>query len=277
MTLDRSTLFIGGEWVEPAGAEPRSRSSRRTPKRSSAGRRGTAADIDRAVAAARRGLRRRPVAAARRRTASRSCQARRPLRRPDGRDRRRDHRRDGLADLLLPAGPGPRTVDDARAPSPTSARTFPVGGRRGRARWAGRDRAPRAGRRRRRRSCRGTCRSSRDLPSSRRRCSPAARSCSSRAPETPLDAYLLAELLDEAGLPAGRGQHRARPGVRSASTSSRHPGVDKVAFTGSTAAGRAHRRSICGEQLKRVQPGAGRQVGGDHPRRRRPRPRRWSG
>src|SRR3954447_20421379 len=70
------------------------------------------------------------------------------------------------------------------------------------------------------------------------------------APETPLDAYLMAELLEEAGipkgvvsvLPAGRevGEHLVR-----------HPGVDKVAFTGSTAAGRRI-AGICGEQLKRV-------------------------
>ncbi len=69
------------------------------------------------------------------------------------------------------------------------------------------------------------------------------------APETPLDGYLMAELLDEAGipkgvvsvLPAGRevGEHLVR-----------HPGIDKVAFTGSTAAGRRI-ASICGEQLKR--------------------------
>ncbi|HEV7523922.1 MAG TPA: aldehyde dehydrogenase [Acidimicrobiia bacterium] len=70
------------------------------------------------------------------------------------------------------------------------------------------------------------------------------------APETPLDSYLMAEILDEAGipkgvvsiLPAGRevGEHLVR-----------HPGIDKVAFTGSTAAGRRI-ASICGEQLKRV-------------------------
>jgi betaine-aldehyde dehydrogenase len=70
------------------------------------------------------------------------------------------------------------------------------------------------------------------------------------APETPLDAYLMAEMLDAAGipkgvvsvLPAGRetGEHLVR-----------HPGIDKVAFTGSTAAGRRI-ASICGEQLKRV-------------------------
>jgi betaine-aldehyde dehydrogenase len=70
------------------------------------------------------------------------------------------------------------------------------------------------------------------------------------SPETPLDAYLMAELLEEAGIPkgvvsivaAGRevGEHLVR-----------HPGVDKIAFTGSTAAGRTI-ASICGEQLKRV-------------------------
>jgi aldehyde dehydrogenase (NAD+) len=70
------------------------------------------------------------------------------------------------------------------------------------------------------------------------------------APETPLDAFVMADLLDEAGIPkgvvsvipAGRevGEHLVR-----------HPGVDKIAFTGSTAAGRRI-AAICGEQLKRV-------------------------
>jgi len=70
------------------------------------------------------------------------------------------------------------------------------------------------------------------------------------APETPLDGYLLAELLLEAGVPDGVvsivagdrevGEHLVR-----------HPGVDKVAFTGSTAAG-CRIGAICGEQLKRV-------------------------
>jgi aldehyde dehydrogenase (NAD+) len=70
------------------------------------------------------------------------------------------------------------------------------------------------------------------------------------SPETPLDGFLMAELLDEAGIPkgvvsvipAGRevGEHLVK-----------HPGVDKIAFTGSTAAGRRI-ASLCGEQLKRV-------------------------
>jgi aldehyde dehydrogenase (NAD+) len=69
------------------------------------------------------------------------------------------------------------------------------------------------------------------------------------APETPLDALRLAELFDEAGLPhgvlsvvpAGRevGEHLVR-----------HPGIDKVSFTGSTVAGKKI-GAICGEHLKR--------------------------
>src|SRR5690606_12035656 len=70
------------------------------------------------------------------------------------------------------------------------------------------------------------------------------------APESPLDGYLLAELLQEAGVP---------PGVVNIVAAGRevgahlvaHPGVDKVAFTGSTAAGRKI-GAVCGEQLKRV-------------------------
>jgi aldehyde dehydrogenase (NAD+) len=69
------------------------------------------------------------------------------------------------------------------------------------------------------------------------------------SPETPLDGMLMAELLEEAGIPkgvvsiipAGRevGEHLVR-----------HPGIDKIAFTGSTAAGKQI-AAICGEQLKR--------------------------
>jgi len=69
------------------------------------------------------------------------------------------------------------------------------------------------------------------------------------APETPLDAYMLAEAAIEAGLP---------PGVLNIVAAGRevgehlvtHPGVDKIAFTGSTAAGRRI-AALCGEQLKR--------------------------
>ena len=70
------------------------------------------------------------------------------------------------------------------------------------------------------------------------------------SPETSLDSYLLAEAVEEAGLPAGAvnivpagrdtGQHLIS-----------HPRVDKVAFTGSTAAGRAVSET-CGRLLRPV-------------------------
>jgi betaine-aldehyde dehydrogenase len=69
------------------------------------------------------------------------------------------------------------------------------------------------------------------------------------APETPLDSYLLAEIVEAAGIPpgvvnivaAGRevGEHLVT-----------HPGVDKIGFTGSTIAGRRV-ASLCGANLKR--------------------------
>jgi aldehyde dehydrogenase (NAD+) len=70
------------------------------------------------------------------------------------------------------------------------------------------------------------------------------------APETPLDALWLAEMLDEIDLPDG--VVSVLPGGRDTGEYLvRHPGVDKVAFTGSSATGRRI-AGICGEQLKRV-------------------------
>jgi betaine-aldehyde dehydrogenase len=70
------------------------------------------------------------------------------------------------------------------------------------------------------------------------------------APETPLDAYVLAECLADAGLPpgvvnivaAGRevGEHLVT-----------HPAVDKISFTGSTQAGKRI-AALCGERVRRV-------------------------
>jgi len=70
------------------------------------------------------------------------------------------------------------------------------------------------------------------------------------APESPLDGYLLAELLMEAGVPEGVVSIVAGDREVGAHLVA-HPGVDKVAFTGSTAAGRQI-ASVCGQQLKRV-------------------------
>ena len=70
------------------------------------------------------------------------------------------------------------------------------------------------------------------------------------APETPLTSYFLAELLGQAGLP---------PGVVNVVPADRetseylvtHRGVDKVTFTGSSAAGRRI-AALCGQDLRRV-------------------------
>jgi aldehyde dehydrogenase (NAD+) len=70
------------------------------------------------------------------------------------------------------------------------------------------------------------------------------------APETPLDAYLMAELLVEAGVPEGV-VNIVAGGRELGAHLVAHPGIDKVAFTGSTAAGRSI-AAVCGQQLKRV-------------------------
>ena len=70
------------------------------------------------------------------------------------------------------------------------------------------------------------------------------------APETPLDAYILADALDEAGVP--KGVVSIVPGGRELGEYLiTHPGIDKVGFTGSTAAGRRI-AALCGERLRRV-------------------------
>ena len=70
------------------------------------------------------------------------------------------------------------------------------------------------------------------------------------APETPLDAMWLAEMLADLDLPEG--VVSIVPGGREAGeTLVRHPDVDKIAFTGSSATGK-HFAAACGEQLKRV-------------------------
>ena len=70
------------------------------------------------------------------------------------------------------------------------------------------------------------------------------------SPGTVLDSYLLAEAAEEAGVPAGVLNWVPADRAAGAHLVS-HPGVDKVAFTGSTAAGRLIART-CGELLRPV-------------------------
>ena len=70
------------------------------------------------------------------------------------------------------------------------------------------------------------------------------------SPGTVLDSYILAEAALEAGVPAGVLNWVAADRAVGAYLVS-HPGIDKVAFTGSTAAGRIIART-CGEMLRPV-------------------------
>jgi aldehyde dehydrogenase (NAD+) len=71
------------------------------------------------------------------------------------------------------------------------------------------------------------------------------------APETPLDGFFIAEALHEAGVPAGVFNYLT--GDRDAGRALvAHPGVDKVSFTGSTAAGRQIGQEA-GGSFKRLQ------------------------
>jgi betaine-aldehyde dehydrogenase len=69
------------------------------------------------------------------------------------------------------------------------------------------------------------------------------------APETPFDAFRLAEIFTEAGLP--KGVLSVIPAGREVSEHLvKHPGVDKISFTGSGVGGKRI-GGLCGERLKR--------------------------
>jgi aldehyde dehydrogenase (NAD+) len=70
------------------------------------------------------------------------------------------------------------------------------------------------------------------------------------SPETPLDAYLLAEACEEIGLPKGV-LNIVAAGRETGAYLVTHPGVDKIGFTGSTAAGKSI-AAAAGAHLKRV-------------------------
>jgi aldehyde dehydrogenase (NAD+) len=70
------------------------------------------------------------------------------------------------------------------------------------------------------------------------------------SPETPLEAYILAECIDKAGLPPGV-FNLVPAGREGGDYLVRHKSIDKVAFTGSTAAGK-HIAGVCAQRLARV-------------------------
>ncbi len=89
---------------------------------------------------------------------------------------------------------------------------------------------------------------------------------------TPLSAFVLAEIIDEAGLPAGVFNLVTGFGPVVGEAIAAHDGVDMVSFTGSTRAGKMVSRG-CGRQRQAGLARARRQVGQRDPRRRRPEAR----
>ena len=66
------------------------------------------------------------------------------------------------------------------------------------------------------------------------------------ASETPLTALLMAEVMEAAGFPAGAFNVVSGDGKTAGAALVRHPGVDKIAFTGSTAVGQGIMREAAG-------------------------------
>ena len=260
-------LFIGGEWVEPSGKGTIDVISPHSEELVGRVPEGTEADVDRRSPP--------PAPHSTRRLAppvARGAHRRRPevlrgLRGADDRHGGRHHRGDGLADHVLAARAVAGAVADAQH-LPQIAAEYP---------WEERRAGVLGGEVIVRREAVGVVGAivPWNVPQfvTMSKLAPALLSgCAiviKPSPETPLDAFLMAELLEEAGIPkgvvsvvpAGRevGEHLVR-----------HPGVDKIAFTGSTAAG----RRIAGDLRRAAQarePRARRQVGRDHPRRRRSR------
>ena len=88
------------------------------------------------------------------------------------------------------------------------------------------------------------------------------------APETPFDAFRLAEIFAEAGLP--KGVLSVVPAGREVSEHLvTHPGVDKISFTGLRRRRQADRRALR-RAPEALHARARREVGRHHPRRRRP-------
>ncbi len=87
---------------------------------------------------------------------------------------------------------------------------------------------------------------------------------------TPLNAYLLTEVIHEVGLPAGVFNMVVGTGPVVGEAMSTHPDIDMISFTGSGRAGAAVTKAAA-DTVKRVGLGTGRQVGQHHPRRRRSR------
>ncbi len=72
------------------------------------------------------------------------------------------------------------------------------------------------------------------------------------AEETPLTALRLGEIMQEAGFPRGVVNVLTGPGEVTGAAMTAHPGIDKIAFTGSTEVGRKIMQASAASNLKRI-------------------------
>ena len=256
----RDRFYIGGEWVEPYGLgrarggqlgdrgghgqRPRGRGGGRRPRRGCGpgGLRVVVADDRR---------RARGVDGAHRAGAGR----------PHGGDRRADRPGGRDAGEALAHDPGRAADDELRLDGPGHGRHGVGGGGRQLA-----DRA-RAGRRGRRDHARGTTRCTRSARRSRPALAAGCTVVLKPSEVAPLNAFLLADVLDELGLPAGVFNLVTGLGPVVGEAMAAHPGIDMISFTGSTARRAARERGRRGhDQEGRAR--ARRQVAERDPRRR---------
>ena len=242
-----SKLFIGGHWVTPSTSRMIDVVSPVTEELIAQVPEASEADIDAAVAAAREAFDEGPWP--RMPPAERAAVLRRI-----GAELDRAHRGDARRSSRPRSAPrstqrAPSTSAHAMWDDAAARRVLRLRGERAARRRPGDDH-PRAGRRRRARSSPGTRRSrpprSRSAPALAAGCTVVLKP----APEGPVSAMCSPRRSRPPGCRRAWSAS-SRPAARSASTWSRHPDVDKIAFTGSTAAGRRI-MSLCGERIARV-------------------------
>ena len=259
----RDRFYIGGEWVEPSGTGTIEVINSTTEEVMGRIPEGTAEDVDRAVRGGARGVRRRwsqtPVDRARRVVRADLAGAGRA----DGGDRRADR-------------PGGRDADPARAHDPGRAADdgLRLDGRR---RSSEIEWEQEVGNSLIVREPVGVVGAitpwNYPLHQIAAKVAPAlAAGCTvvvKPSEVAPLNAFLLADILDELGLPAGVFNLVTGYGPVVGEALAAHPGVDMISFTGSTRAGRRV-SEVASAHGQAGGAGARRQVAERDPRRRRP-------
>ena len=263
-TQDVSQHWIGGEHVA-GGAERIEVVNPASGEIVAAVPAGTAAEVDRAVAAARAAFAEWSTTD----VAERAAVVERisdGLKARGGDDRRVDDRGDGLADQVRASRCRPDMPVATSAGRRGSGRDVPDGPRRSATRWSCASRSASSVP-----SRPGTTRCTRSWPRSRRLCWPAARWCSSRVRSRRSPRPSWPRSPPRPGCPPACSTSCTATGPVVGEAIAGHPDVDMVSFTGSPGPGRRVSRSRRPTTVKRVALELGGKSANVDPRRRRPR------